>query len=79
MDRKEEREMTWTLDPYKHKLDGRSYSHRIGKPYYGSALKRVLNAVPPEDAHDRDRQMTWLIVLIAVPIAILLAALIVSR
>ena len=71
--------MTWRLDPYKHKLDGRSYNNRIGKPYYGSALKRVINAVPPESSYDRDRQMTWLIVCIAVPTAILLAALIVIR
>jgi hypothetical protein len=71
--------MTWIHDPYKHKLDGRSYNNRIGKPFYGSALKRLLDATPPESSYDRDRQMTWLIVLIAVPIAILLAALIVSR
>ena len=36
-----------------------------------------LSAVPPDDAHDRDRQMTWLIVCTAVPIAIGLAVLIV--
>ena len=40
--------MTWQLDPYKHKLDGRSYNHRIGKPYYGSALKRVIDPEPEE-------------------------------
>jgi len=71
--------MTWTLDPYRHKHDGRSYHHRIGKPYYGSALKRVINATPPESLYDRDRQTTWLIVLIAVPAALILAALIVMR
>ena len=40
--------MTWIHDPYRHKLDGRSYNHRIGKPYYGSALKRVIDPEPEE-------------------------------
>jgi len=35
--------MTWIHDPYKHKLDGRSYNHRIGKPYYGEKLRRVIS------------------------------------
>ena len=34
--------MTWIHDPYKHKLDGRSYNHRIGKPYYGHSIRRVI-------------------------------------
>ena len=37
--------MTWTLDN-RHRLDGRSYSHRIGRPYYGARLRVVLAAPP---------------------------------
>lgn len=36
--------MTWSLDPFsdKHRLDYRSEKDRIGKPFYGSDLKRVI-------------------------------------
>jgi hypothetical protein len=38
----------------KNKLDGRSYDHRIGKPYYGHALKRVIaTEAPPESIIER--------------------------
>ena len=33
--------MTWILSD-RNRLDGRSYRDRIGKPYYGSALRRVI-------------------------------------
>ena len=46
--------------------------------YYGYALKRVLNAVPPDSLAERNRQMTWLVVCLVVPVAVLLAALIVT-
>lgn len=38
--------MTWTLTPFddKHRLDGRSYQNRIGRPFYGHALKRVIGS-----------------------------------
>ena len=71
--------MTITLapDPNPRRLDRAPQAKRHTGPYYGSALARLLAAVPPDDAHDRDRQMTWLIVMIAVPAALILAALIV--
>lgn len=71
--------MTITLapDPNPRRLDRAPQAKRHEGPYYGSALARLLAAVPPDDAHDRDRQMTWLIVCTAVPIAIGLAVLIV--
>ena len=34
--------MTWIHDPYKHRLDGRSYNNRIGRPYYGEKLRRII-------------------------------------
>ena len=71
--------MTITLapDPNPRRLDRAPQAKRHEGPYYGSALARLLAAVPPDDAHGRDRQMTWLIVMIAVPAALILAALIV--
>ena len=70
--------MTWQLDN-RRPIDRAPQPKRHTGPYYGSALRRLLAAVPPDDAHDRDRQMTWLIVMIAVPAAVILAALIVMR
>ena len=73
--------MTITLapDPNPRRLDRAPQAKRHEGPYYGSALARLLAAVPPEDAHDRDRQVGWLIVMVAVPVALILAALIVLR
>jgi hypothetical protein len=68
--------LTWTIESHRP-IDRAPQPKRHTGPYYGSALKRLLAAVPPESAHDRDRQITWLIVCIAVPIAIGLAVLIV--
>ena len=59
------------------RTDRRPLEPKHEGPFYGWSLARLLAAVPPEDAHDRDRQMTWLIVCTAVPIAIGLAVLIV--
>jgi hypothetical protein len=40
--------MTQLWDPYKHKLDGRAYRDRIGRPYYGPSALRRLMAVKPQ-------------------------------
>jgi hypothetical protein len=48
-------------------------------PYYGFALRRIINAEHPESKKDRDSQMAWLVVLISVALAVLAAALIVIR
>lgn len=73
-------DMTITLapDPNPRRLD-RAQKHRphVG-PFYGHALRRVLEATPPESKRDRDAQLSWLIVVMAVPAAILAAALIVA-
>jgi hypothetical protein len=50
--------MTWIHDPYKHKLDGRSYNNRIGKPYYGDKLRRVI-APEPTDLSVIERLTDW--------------------
>jgi len=35
---------------YKHRHDGRSLNHRIGKPYYGEQLRKVIAPEPTEDS-----------------------------
>jgi hypothetical protein len=32
----------------KHPLDGRSYRDRIGRPYYGEQLRRVISPEPTD-------------------------------
>jgi hypothetical protein len=77
--------MTWLLDPYKHKHDGRSYNNRIGTPYYGDKLRRVL-APEPTDPSLMRRAFDWYddapnfgpVAVACVVITIFLAALIVT-
>jgi len=49
--------VTWIHDPYRHKLDGRSYNQRIGKPYYGHELRRII-APEPEEPESIIERMT---------------------
>ena len=32
----------------RHRLDGRSYHNRIGKPFYGPKLRRIIDPEPEE-------------------------------
>jgi len=71
--------MTQTISPFRPhdpKQTRRSSRTSTGRVFYGSALRRLLDADPPESAHDRDAQMGWLLAVILVPVVILLAALI---
>ena len=72
--------MTQTLIPFDRnpRLRRRSARAGTGQVYYGYALRRLLAAEPPVSKRDRDQQMTWLVVAMVVPAAVLAAALIVS-
>jgi len=50
--------VTITLVPDKHHLDGRSYKDRIGKPFYGPALRAVIEAPEPKPSLI-DRWFSW--------------------
>ena len=51
--------MTWLLDNRKHRLDGRAYQDRIGRPYYGPTAVRKL--VTPDNVRS-DIRYFWLVV-----------------
>jgi len=72
--------MTQTLIPFDRnpRLRRRSARAGTGQVYYGYALRRLLAAEPPVSKRDRDQQMTWLVVAMVVPAAVLAAALIVG-
>ena len=70
----------------RHRLDGRSYNHRIGKPYYGSALKRIIAPEPEEpesiieritNTYDSMSLMEIRLVVCCVILAVFMAAVIV--
>jgi len=70
--------MTWTLDPNPRRIDRGPQAKRHEGPYYGEQLRRLIAAEEPTSKHDRDAQMAWLIVMVVVPAAVLVAALITS-
>jgi len=47
-------------------------------PYYGFALRRIIDAEYSTRKKDRDSEVAWLIVVVSVAAAIVAAALIVS-
>jgi len=72
--------MTITLvpDPNPRRVDlARKHKPHVG-PYYGRALRKIVNAEPPESARERHAEAVWLTALAVVFIAILLATFIVS-
>lgn len=72
--------MTWTIHShrdYDPRQRRRSTRQSTGNVYYPAAFREMLARA--EKADDRDSLMAWQIIAIAVPAAILLAALIVSR
>ena len=78
--------MTQLWDPYKNKLDGRSYRDRIGRPFYGPDLRAVINPQPRPSIVERvtmwweSLSMAAILVLSGcIVVAVAAAALIVMR
>jgi len=80
--------MTLTFDPFddKHKLDYRSEKNRIGRPFYGSELKKIVNPEPKEPIVSRSHDywegisadpMFWKVIVLGGCAAICFALLIV--
>ena len=64
--------MTWILDHHKHRLDGRSYQDRIGRPYYGPNAMRKI--VTPDNVR-ADIRYFWLVVFFGAIAAVALGML----
>ena len=76
--------MTWTIHTnrdYDPRQRRRSTRQSTGQVYYPKAFREMLDRAEKADTdeHDRDSLMAWQIIVIAVPAAIIIAALIVIR
>lgn len=69
--------ITWVNFTDKHRLDNRSYHDRIGRPFYGPALRDHLAKEPQRSLVDRYGEHPWRVVLALIAAAIVLAAVVV--